>query len=123
MCLVVDLPIHGAQLHLSQKDGSTNDQEQKGDPNEVLEEKSKTEAIEEKQVATKQKAQVEENIRILSNSSSNKKDQVPTEKDIHPHQPLIQIGMDSYQSSVYSSKKENAYIMYIEFEIIILFIY
>ncbi|KAG5599936.1 hypothetical protein H5410_031306 [Solanum commersonii] len=87
MCLVVDLPIHGAQLHPSQKDGSTNDQEQKGDPKEVLEEKSKTEATEEKEVATKQKAQVEENIRVLSNSSSNKRDQ---------------IGMDSYQCSVYS---------------------
>ncbi|KAG5623958.1 hypothetical protein H5410_009176 [Solanum commersonii] len=64
MCLVVDLPIHGAQLHPTHKDGSTDDQAQKGDSNEVLKEK----AAQGKEIVAKQQkeAQVEDKILFMA---------------------------------------------------------
>uniref|UniRef100_M0ZZQ1 GI20420 n=1 Tax=Solanum tuberosum TaxID=4113 RepID=M0ZZQ1_SOLTU len=64
MCLVVDLPIHGAQLHPTHKDGCTDDQAQKGDPKEVLKEKT----AQGKEVVAKQpkEAQVEDKILFMA---------------------------------------------------------
>ncbi|KAK6798426.1 hypothetical protein RDI58_006129 [Solanum bulbocastanum] len=64
MCLVVDLPIHGAQLHPPHKDGSSDDQAHKGDPKEVLTEK----AAQGKEVVAKQQkeAQVEDKILFMA---------------------------------------------------------
>ncbi|XP_049410532.1 uncharacterized protein LOC125873702 [Solanum stenotomum] len=70
--LTVDMPIHEAQLHPPlrlNKNGSTNNQAPKGEPNEVLKEKAKNEAAKEREVVIAEKqqkqVQIQENIQIM----------------------------------------------------------